>query len=370
MAAPQLARDGEQRRPAGRLLVAGVAPFARSLSGRASSADLWTSLDSAVVPGTGAKRLKRVHGVMLDSKAHRRFIAYVNQAKDYYGATAGTSPVSKPLPAYYFVLNLTKAFLTAVEPETTASDKIRHGTSDEFKRTQRYHIQQERIAVQPNGVFRLLAGQTGANYCYPPKHILRLLDLLSYLPEAVDLYADAMDRAPKLLPINSCKLLFADKKGWLRVEIDKDTLRQRQIGHEKVLERCSIFGRAFRLVQSDQRTASYESIETVPYGNSPKEAASGLCTLYDQALIASNRTLRGPQRYLVVSARPNLLSHEAVAFAVFHHLSNMVRYRPQDVEKLKDTKYFWLFSSWVERACENYLLNLASRITGEEHFIE
>ena len=71
----------------------------------------------------------------------------------------------------------------------------------------------------------------------------------------------------------------------------------------------------------------------------------------------------------MLSQRVQLLSHEAVTFAVLHHLSNMVRYRPRHVERLRGTQYFWLFTSWVDRASENLLLALASRITGEEHVV-
>lgn len=370
MAAPPAARTGEPGRAAGRLLVAGLAPFARSLSARASSSDLWSSLEAVAVEGAGVDRLENRHGVALDAEGRRRFIAYVTQAKEYYEATAGVSAVSKPLLAYYFVLNLTKAYLTAADPTTTAPDQVGHGTSPRFARMQRYRIQQESIAVSQDGVFRLLANRTGAGYCYASGHKIRLVDLLAYLPEAVDLYADAMDEAPKLLPIASCYPLFAHKQGWLRVEIDRDALKQRGIGPEAVPTRCRVFGAVFRLVQSPEPTASYESLSTFTYGRSTREAAPALCAAYDSALIVANRSLRGPRRFLVVSDRSQLLSHEAVAFAVMHHLSSMVRYRPQDVERLHGTRYYWLFSSWVDRACENYLLNLASRIAGEEHFVE
>lgn len=322
------------------------------------------------VEGAGIDRLRARHRVALDAEAGRRFIAYISQAKEYYQAARDVSPVSKPLLAYYFVLNITKALLTAVAPQTTAPDRIGHGISPRFTRMRRYRIEQESIAISQDGVFRFLAMQTGARYCYASGHTVRLVDLLRYLPEAVDLYADAMNEAPRLLEISSCYPLFANKQGWLRVEIDRDLLNQRGIGPEAVTTRCRIFGDHFRLVQSAEPTASYESKTAFAYNRSTRESAPALCAAYDSALIAANRTLSGPKRFLVVSNRAQLLSHEAVAFAVLHHLSSMVRYRPQDVERLRGTRHFWLFSSWVDRACENFLLNIASRIGGEEHIIE
>ena len=61
---------------------------------------------------------------------------------------------------------------------------------------------------------------------------------------------------------------------------------------------------------------------------------------------------------------------ESLTFVVLLHLSNMVRYRPQQVEALRGSKYWWLFTSWVDRACENFLLSIASRISLEEHVIK
>jgi len=369
LAAPPKARAGKPGRAAGRLIVAGLGPFERALSPRSTTADLWASLDALAVEGNGIERLQERHGTSLDAEASRRFIAYVDQAREYYLAIPDVSPVAKPLLGYYFVLNLTKALLTAVAPTSTQPDKIGHGTSPRFSRKRRYRFEQESLAISQDGVFRELATRTGTTFCNNSGDQLRVLDLLAFLPDGFDLYSDSTGNTPKLLPIDRCYPLFANKEGWLRIEIDRDELRQRQIGLEDVPKRCAIFGKHFRLVQSDQPTASYESIHTASYGRATKEAASTLCDSFDEALIATNRTLTGAHRFIVLSERKQLLSHEAVTFAVLHHLSSMVRYRPQDVERLNGTRHFWLFSSWVERACENYLLNLASRITLEEHVI-
>lgn len=350
--------------------MAGTAPFERLLPARATASDLWASVDAFAVEGTGLDRLQKRHRVRLDAEARRRFIAYVAQARQYHLATRELAPASKPLPAYYFALNLTKAFLTAVAPSTTVADRIGHGVSARFERRQRYRIQQETITISQDGVFRLLAERTGMKHCYSAGYTIRLVDLLPYLAEGYDLYADAMDKNPKLLPIKACYPLFRNREGWLRVELDRDILGQRNIGPAAVVSRCRVFGQRFRLVQSDQPTASYESTNTFTYRHSTREVADQLCGLFDASLVASNRTVRGPRRFLALSNRPQLLSHEAVTFALLHHLSSMVRYRPQDVERLSGTRYFWLLASWVDRACENFLLNMASRITREEHVIE
>ncbi|HEV2591936.1 MAG TPA: hypothetical protein VGU02_08580 [Gaiellaceae bacterium] len=84
------------------------------------------------------------------------------------------------------------------------------------------------------------------------------------------------------------------------------------------------------------------------------------------SLIHVNRGSEGARYLAIASDKTDLLSQEAVTFAVMHHLSTMVRYRPEQVAKLANQKWFFLFTSWVPRAMENSYLALASRILGEE----
>ncbi|MGI8516657.1 MAG: YaaC family protein [Acidimicrobiia bacterium] len=154
---PPNARPGKRGASSGRPIVAGVAPHVRVLSGRATTADLWASLDALAARSNGLDGLhRRPH----DKKAKDRFSAYIHQAKEYFEAVRPAEPVAKPLLAYYFALNLSKAFLTAVEPATTA-DKLRHGVSPVSITSQRYRFTQEAFRVQARGVFRLVAEHTG-----------------------------------------------------------------------------------------------------------------------------------------------------------------------------------------------------------------
>lgn len=366
MGRPHQCREGLPAASGGRPIVAGVAPFRRSLLPSNRESELWASLDALAIEPLGLRRIERRHGAKLDAQAGRRFSAYVGQAQQYYATIGVIDPIAKPLSAYYFALNLAKAYLTAVDPKTTAPDVVHHGLTSAFSRKARYYFQQEAVRIRDSGVFRQLAERTGRGFCWAKGYQMRLVDLLPYLPDAYDLYADANDEAPKLLPVADCFVLFADKNGWLRVEVSEHELRQRNIGPESLLQRARIFGEHFRLVSSDLPTYSYES-SSFSYNRKRSEILGDLCSTFDSSLIASNRYVPGNQRYVVLSPRPNLLSHEAVTFAVLHQLSTMVRYRPQDAERVRGTKHFWVFSGWIDRACQGMLLALASRITREEH---
>lgn len=177
-------------------------------------------------------------------------------------------------------------------------------------------------------------------------------------------------RTPKLLPVHSVSVLWGPgRQAWIRVEIDRNVLRQRNLRPERLLREARAFGKRFRLVTTEEPTASYESIDSFTYGKKRSEVFPELSLLYDETLIACDRSFPGTRRYIVLSQRDRLLSHEAVTFAVMHHLSNLVRYRPSDGEKLLGSSRGWLFTSWVDRASESFLLNIASRITSEEHVL-
>lgn len=346
-----------------------MAPVLRPLSPRVTSGDLWASLDALAVEKDGLDRLEKKHSVSMDATARRRFSAYVQQAKQYYARIRDLDPVAKPLLAYYFALNLSKAYLTAVDPGTTSPDRIPHGLNQAFTRKSKYYFQHEAFRISATGVFRLLAERTGQGHCYAAGYEIRLVDILPYLADGYDLYADALGQTPKLVPIQEVSVLFAGRSGWLRVEIERDVLQRRKMGPEKLLTQARAFGNQFRLVKTGLPSYSFDSIEEYPYAKKRAEVVDEICAAYDMSLIATRRQDPGGRRFIVLSDRSALLSHEAVAFAVLHHLSNMVRYRPQDVDRLRGTKYFWLFASWVDRTCEGFLLSLISRISREEHLI-
>lgn len=364
---PPDARVGKLGAFAGRPIVAGVAPFARTLSPRASDSDLWAAIESAVTPPTGFRRMERLHNVQIDKKAEARARAFVNQARQYYGAIANLAPVAKPLIAYYFILNLTKAFLTVSDPPTTNKSLIFHGLGQAYTGGVNYSFKRERFKVAKSGAFRLLAERTGMRHCWSKDYQISLHELMPYLVDGYAAFADASEEAPKLIPIEAAFVLFARREGWIRIEVDRNILRQRNIGPERLLRESRVFGERFRLVATDEPTASYESQLSFTYGQKRSEILGDLSGLYDSTLLANDRSFSGNRRYLVLSARSKLLSHEAVTFAVMHHLSNLVRYRPSDGERLLGSTRGWLFSSWVDRASESFLLNVAGRMTGEEH---
>jgi hypothetical protein len=312
--------------------------------------------------------------VTLDAKAVKRLRAYVEQAHQYYNVVGVLDPVAKPLTAYYFALNLAKAFLT-VRKSPLTEGKIGHGASDAFAHASRYVFTQEKTRVQKDGVFRELAQETGQGYCWSNGTTLPIARLAAYLAEGADLYSDSLGSKPKLLPVVRTQVKASGtgstKEAWLTIDVSRLLLTERGLSAKSLLDAAKIFSTKYQLVfdEDDKDTVTYELRSPLAYMKSALLLPE-LRKEYDESLILRNRSTKGGLDHIVLSARPNLLSMEALNFLVLHHLSNMVRYRPQQVEALRGGKYWWLFTSWVDRACENFLLSMASRISLEEHVIQ
>lgn len=369
--APPRGRRGRQATNAGRIVSAGVSPAERSLSSRTSPYELWAQLRLVKTSDVGHERLCRIHGSTLDDAAHRRIQSYLAQAETFYLSAQNMHPESRPLVAYYFVLNLTKAFLTCVDPKLTAR-KVTHGLNYGYKARERYRFQHEQMNVgdlrpRTTSAFRELALHTGAGFCYPPKTPLPIHKLGPYLPETADLFRAAVDLPTKLVPLESVKVWFNGKETWLRVEANQTELREHECSPASFPQKARHFGSVFSLVSSDVSTASYESIQAFPYGGKRVLFQHpALVNEFERSLIHTNRGSEGSRYLAVVSGRDDLLSQEAVCFAVMHHLSSMVRYQPEHVAKLASQKWYFLLTSWVPRAMENFYLALASRILKEE----
>lgn len=353
--------------------MAGVGSHSRFLSPRASSADLWSSVEASAT-SDGLERLSRLHGVTHDRSAARRLSAYVHQAREYYDVIARLDPATKPLPAYYFVLNLAKAYLTLVDPAVTSPAKVGHGASDASSPGQRYRFTQEYAKVSQNGVLRMLATRTGQGFCWPSGEKIQISRLSAYLVEGADLYSDALGTKPKLVPIEGTGVRSSgsgsSREAWLTVDISRMVLEEQGLTARSLLQGAAIFASRFQLVHdpSDSETYTYESISPIAFARTA-DVLGLLRDEFDKALILRDRTAKGGVDHIVLSPRSELLSLEGVTFILLHHLSNMVRYRPQQVESLRGGSYWWLFTSWVDRACENLLLSLATRMSLEEHLI-
>jgi hypothetical protein len=371
---PPAARLGQPLAYAGRPVVAGVGNFAHPVSARASVADIWSTLEIAAASGETA--LQRSGAPRLDAKAQTRLRAYVSQSKQYYEAVATADPIAKPLLGYYFTLNAAKAFLTAKDSAVTSTLRLVHGISDDTSGiTDPYDFYQEQFKVQASGVFQSLASSTGRRFAWVSGlGAMRVSKLVPYLVEGVDLFSSSFSPLRSaLVPVDRIVVRGGGKRpnreAWLVVEVSKLALEEAGLSARKLLSDAAAFAASFDLVDDgNPSTATYELKTPINYAQMPG-ALGGLSSAFDHSLISRNRSLPGRRDFITVSPHLDLVSSEALTFATMLHLSNMVRYRPHHVEALRGTGHWWLFTSWVDRACENFLLSMSSRLSLEEHLI-
>lgn len=364
-------REGSPIWSQGRQVTPGLAPFKRSLSPRASSDDLWASLEASCDEGKAKSLAKSAGASPLERSDCHRYRSFVHQAKEFYTAQRAVMPASKPLPAYYFVLNLSKALLTLAQPDLTASGHMKHGVSVWAGSNDAYGLDQATSKVHTDGVLPLLAARTGARNMMPANNPIGVPRLLPYLAETTDEYIAMSGQLPRLLEIESIAIMQHKGTAWLRVEISKDRIARRGLQPKKLAEvDATLFAQYFDFAgnDNDRNISVFESanpIEGARKGATWRELGDQL----DRSLIIVDRTQLSSRRFVTLDSRSDLISYEAVTFIVMHHLSEMVRYRPDHADSLLTSKYGWLLTTWVNRACDNFLLTMASRICDEEHEI-
>jgi hypothetical protein len=373
--APPKALEGAPGTLKGGSIIAGLHHRARMQTARATSEELWAPLDIAAT-AQGRKALwhsSTIAGPGSDGRTLDRFSAYITQARSFYFAAEGMDIRSRPLTGYYALLNLSKAWLTLVDPTTTAAAKVLHGASDEFKLApgQYYTWSKERLALHTSGVLGEIAKRTGRGYAVARRTVVALDALLPYLCEAFDELEESA-ATPRLVPLAAVAVHKgdADDNGtkktalWLRAEVEPGALSARNISPSTLPRRARHFGSVFGHRQSGEVTHSYESAPVFS-GPNVAYALPGVRSAFDNSMIFVNRGA-GPHRYFAVLTADDLLSQEALSFAVMHHLSNMVRYRPEQVDRMAVSPRSWLLSTWVPRALENALLTYSTRILERE----
>ena len=297
-----------------------------------------------------------------------------SQARSFYLASVGLDVLSRPLLAYYAILNLAKGWITLCDPSTTEAKKIYHGTADQYEAKKSYYFSQEKLSFEKAGVFTEVAKRSATGFFYPKRKTVPVADLAPYLAETHEEYEGSIDQPPKLIPVEALEVFRGTNSGssgghlWLRAKVSKDVLTARNISGSRLLDHAYHFGQQFDQVSIAGQDSDhvYETKPVSYKGRNPTSAVPGLIEIFENSLIHVNRSAGTHRYFLVLENLESLLSQEAVAFAVLNHLSNMVRYRPDQVERLAAEKWSWLLGTWVPRVLENGLLTYATRILDQE----
>lgn len=315
-----------------------------------------------------------------EQKYHYSF--YWKQAKNFYDATKRLPIEAVPLTAYYCMLNGVKAFLAYKSKyiEDFVVDFSQHGLFESKTVEDEEGLASISVYRKDIGVFPLFGGtiepkfdeiwKSGKFNCISLK---KLLYNLAFIHRAyITTYNQSrQDRLPELfLPViagqapHYCK--GNDNSLYLRVEIDKyffpvsantiPTRWQKDISEQ------------FRI---DEKEKFHLLSVAGAKRNSNGSLTSELKTLNDVLrkefqYIRSNRRLW----YLKASSskNPNIvnLNSMLITMAVMHRISEIVRYKPEQLEHLMGSKESWLLHEFLTLALDQFIDELAAEITGEE----
>lgn len=294
----------------------------------------------------------------LRRKQSRTALFYWVQAKQFYLASEGLSPVSSPLTLYYCFLNATKALL---EQRGIASAAF-HGTSGKSS-TKKATLSGEQIEFQARGIAPAL-GRLFSDI--DTRSTYNLKQVLYNLPFIHRAYILTFERKPELfLPIR--EPLYVCKEGseeaWVQMETEPkfpiETIREvLPLGYEHDLgiRGKTIFRRKHRF---RWKQGEYASV-----GNLARISA------YNQKVRRDILYIRGqpPTWYLrLARGGTDVIQRSTISLmlAAMHRLSELARYDPLRLQLLLETQQNWLISEFIGSAPAQFLDEIATEMTGQ-----
>lgn len=283
---------------------------------------------------------------------------YWEQAKQFYDAALALPPIASPLPAYYSLLNATKALLTS----KGLVYKRYHGVSGRKEASKR-GLRAEKIKFLSSGVLPTLARYLGEP---TTKMELSLYELLYNLPYIHRAFTLTFKSAQELfIPIRNPRFVVKDRsnKAWFEAQIELPdatgrTTAKLPSGYERDLG-----------IESDyvvRRKKRFNWIFTAA------ETANNLERLwrYHHQVRQNVFYINGPTRLWYMKRKsdgvPDFVSRTSltITYAAMHRLSELARYEPLTLAKHFEGQYNWLLTEFIEVAPKQFIDEIAAEITG------
>jgi hypothetical protein len=287
---------------------------------------------------------------------------YWEQARSFYHAAEGLPQVAAPLPAYYSVLNASKALLLA----SSAQFSDRHGVSGRIRGDKKAKLPNEELVIQTGGVLPALSLLVG----YPITDRTSIsLDAAFYnLPFLHRAYCLTFSSSvPLFLPMHNPH--FVRKSGstdaWIQGTVSGS---HAQRNWEKSLptgweadsrdsanlivrrkKRFSWNGREMK-ASRDRLVSYHRNVRTVLEPIYASETR-----WYLRKSIASDKRLDLPTPTLT--------------FACIHRLSELARYTPERLARHLESKHNWLVAEFLRVAPSQFIYFVACELTGADFAI-
>jgi hypothetical protein len=346
--------------------------------------ELWTLIKSYSEVKQRGTFLLRKYNVprSQEIKTWKRFRSYIRQSENYWLAASKTSYKSSSLLYYYSFLNLVKAYLLI--KDFNMPHDMHHGLSFSTSDTST-SIRNKKLKVHTgekdvaNNYFKAVFG-------YMPQREYFITDLLAYVTDVGFQYESGLFGKIKSFPINfKIYVKQEDKKigGVLCIPTNSSLEKYKYslIDFYKCFQKVklpSIVGQDIREVFNfrasewqhyvfyqfhEDREATYEN-NMIP----------GIIDVIDKVKGCLGNKL-SPNYYadnhsafvnLPINRKKNYDMNEEISiYLVMFFMSEIVRYRPDYLDEILDSKAAWLLESFVESTPLKFLRAITSRIVGE-----
>ena len=313
-----------------------------------------------------------------EKKYHYSF--YWKQAMSFYKAASVLPIESRPLPSYYAMLNAVKAFLSFRLPyvEDFVEDFSRHGLFEDPSAVGN-DLDTIMVGRQNKGVFVLFGKTLEPNFDTLWKSgkvntvsLKKLLYNLAFIHRAyITTYNTPRGvKEPELfIPISTtlspCYYKGNDSHLYLKFEIER-----------------SLFPPSSVSIPNVYMSTISSKLKVSGSGNFILQSTNGARRNSADSLSFEFRTLNSELRrefqYIRSSRRlwylkrtgvgNNVLDFNSmlIIMAAMHRISEIVRYKPEQLAHIMDSKENWLLHEFISLAMDQFIDEIAAEITGQE----
>lgn len=296
------------------------------------------------------------------SEKSKRALFYWLQAKNFYMASEVLPIESRPLTSYYCCLNAAKALLAIKGPDTIDFDNLSHGISSDRKQWANSNdIKKAEVIFNGSGVLFELSRYFNEEAI---KKKYSVYDLMYNIPCIHRAFSITYGCCELFIPVKDvCFIIDTSiKKGWVQFQIDGRYANGRSLKYvPKSYEKVKYKDSNGYLMRKKQRFNwdIHEKIDVRLQALSKYHGSIRKDLLY----------IQGDARlwYIKKDIKTNshILNRNSITliFAVFHWLSELVRYNPEKFESLMKTKQNWLIHEFVDKSLNQYIDEISCEIT-------
>lgn len=296
------------------------------------------------------------------SEKARRALFFWTQAKSFFDASETLPIESRPLTSYYCCMNAAKALLAIKGPDSIDFDNLAHGISSDHRQWGRSNnIKNAEVIFSGSGVLFELSKYFGEEAA---KKTYTVYDLMYNIPCVHRAFSITYNCPELFIPIRDVKFIIDTdiKKGWVQFQVDEryangNSLRYVPKRYEKV--KYQVKGKY--LLRQKKR------FEWDIHGK--KDVRLKALSKYHGQIRKDLFYIYGDVRLWYIKkdidSNQHILHRNSITliFAVYHWLSELVRYNPEKFASLMKTNQNWLLHEFVDNSLYQYIDEISCEIT-------